>query len=457
MNIAVLNGSPKGEISVTVQYIKFIRKKFPEHAFQLLHIAHDIRKYEKDLTKFHQTIAEVKRADGVIWAFPLYSFLVASQYKRFIEMIREREAGEAFRDKYACILSTSLHFFDHTAHNYMRGICDDLGMKCTESFSAEMDDIFNDKRRSSFLKWAGDFLRAIETKAPTSRINPPVVTGNFVYRPGKGRAKIAAPGLRIRVLADMEDPQSNTARMVKRFSNALKGDVKVYQLAEVDMKGGCLGCVQCAFDNRCIYKDGFVDFFNQELRGADITIFAGPIVDRYLSARMKMFRDRCFFNGHIPLNIDKQMGYIISGPLGQLPNLQEILQGNAEMSGANLAGIITDESGDSALIDTLLDDFAARCVDYARSGYVKPPTFLGVGGHKIFRDQIWARLRFPFDADFKFYSEHGLFDFPQDDTRYLEFGRQMIAMIQEPKMREEIRKVLKTEMLKSYEKAVQTK
>ena len=36
MKIAVLNGSPKGEISVTVQYIKFIQKKFPGHEFKLL-------------------------------------------------------------------------------------------------------------------------------------------------------------------------------------------------------------------------------------------------------------------------------------------------------------------------------------------------------------------------------------------------------------------------------------
>ncbi len=116
-----------------------------------------------------------------------------------------------------------------------------------------------------------------------------------------------------------------------------------------------------------------------------------------------------------------------------------------------------DESGDSAHIDALLDDLAAKCVDYARHNYLRPRTFLGVGGHKVFRDQIWARLRFPFDADFKFYSEHGLFDFPQNDVRYLEFSAQMLAMIQEPKMREAVRKALKTEMLRGYAKAVETK
>jgi hypothetical protein len=85
------------------------------------------------------------------------------------------------------------------------------------------------------------------------------------------------------------------------------------------------------------------------------------------------------------------------------------------------------------------------------------PNFLSCGGDTRFRDQIWSRLRFPFDADFKFYSEHGLFDFPQNDIRYREFSDKMIAMIQEPKMREAIRKAIKTEMLRGYAKAVETK
>jgi hypothetical protein len=129
----------------------------------------------------------------------------------------------------------------------------------------------------------------------------------------------------------------------------------------------------------------------------------------------------------------------------------------AEMSEANLAGVVTDESADSSKVDTLLDDFAAKCVDYAQQKYVRPSTFLGVGGHKLFRDQIWSRLRFPFDADFRFYEAHNMFDFPQNDTRYLEFSGQMIKMIQDPKMREMVRTMIKTEMLKGYQKIVETK
>ncbi|MFT5872539.1 MAG: hypothetical protein ACI8WT_001470 [Clostridium sp.] len=44
---------------------------------------------------------------------------------------------------------------------------------------------------------------------------------------------------------------------------------------------------------------------------------------------------------------------------------------------------------------------------------IKPATFLGVAGMKLFRDEIWDNLRFPFIADHKAFKAHGLYAFPQ--------------------------------------------
>lgn len=458
VKIAVLNGSPKGEISVTVQYIKLIQKKFPQHELNFINVAHDIIKLEKDVARFDAVIDEVRKADGVIWAFPLYVFLVCSQYKRFIELVYERGAQGAFAGKYTTVLSTSVHFFDNTAHNYMRGICDDLDMKYVEPFSADMDDIMVENMRRVLLKWADNFFRAIGEGAPTMKLYSPVVHSKFTYKPGKGSGKVDTGGLKIRVLADINGEDSNLAKMVERFRASFKGDIQVVKAGDLKMRGGCLGCMECAFDNICVYqgKDDFIGYFNAG-RDADVTVFAGGIVDRFFSARMKMFWDRSFFNGHIPTSVDKQVGFIVSGPLSQLANLQEVINAIPQMGGGNLAGIVSDECADSGQIDRLLEAFAAKCVDSATSLYMLPRTFLGVGGHKIFRDQIWARLSFPFTADYRYYEEHGLFDFPQQDARYLEFSKQMTEMIKDPKMKELVRKSMKTEMLKGYAKMVETK
>jgi len=43
MKIAVLNGSPKGEISVTLQYVHFLQQRFPETEFKIFDVALKIK------------------------------------------------------------------------------------------------------------------------------------------------------------------------------------------------------------------------------------------------------------------------------------------------------------------------------------------------------------------------------------------------------------------------------
>ena len=85
MKVIVLNGSPKGELSVTMQYVHYLQKVFPENEFRFIAVAQKIKKLEADKNAFLQVIGEIATADAVLWAFPLYYLLVASQYKRFIE------------------------------------------------------------------------------------------------------------------------------------------------------------------------------------------------------------------------------------------------------------------------------------------------------------------------------------------------------------------------------------
>ena len=85
MNIIVLGGSPKGEKSVTLQYVKWIEKRFPQHTFTYRYVAQQVRRYEANAEAWQTLLEEIRTADGVIWAFPLYYCLVHGNYKRFIE------------------------------------------------------------------------------------------------------------------------------------------------------------------------------------------------------------------------------------------------------------------------------------------------------------------------------------------------------------------------------------
>lgn len=458
MKITVLNGSPKGHLSVTMQYVNFIQKKFPDHELKILNVASQIKKIEKDEKAFQEIIDDVRSSDGVLWAFPLYYLLVSSQYKRFIELIWEREASDVFKNKYTAVLSTSIHFFDHTAHTYMNAICDDLDMKYLGSFSAAMYDLLSRKGREKWTHFASEFFDGIQNSVPAAKKYSPILYRPFDYIPGSPGQKVSLQGKKVLILSDLKDPQTNLGKMIEQFKNSFVDEVKVIHLHQVDIKGGCLGCLQCGYDYQCSYgdQDEFVQFYKDQVKTADVLVFTGTIQDRYLSSRWKMFFDRSFFNTHTPSLTGKQVGFILSGPLRQISNLRQILEAYTEWQQANLVDIVTDEVEESKELDARLQFLAQQAVHFAEKNYIKPKTFLSVAGMKIFRDDIWGKLRFPFQADHQFYKKHHLYDFPQKDYKARVMNSILILLTRIPSMRKEIyRKRMKEEMLKPLQKVVQ--
>ncbi len=454
MTITVLNGSPKGQVSVTMQYVKYLQKTLPEHAFQIIDIAQDIRRIEKDETVFRSVIDAVRNADGVLWAFPLYVMLVHADYKRFIELVFERGAGDAFKDKYTAVLSTSIHFYDHTAHNYMRAICDDLGMRYTGAFSAAMDDLLKDEGREKLCCFAGDFMGHIEKKLPTVRRYAPLEPVANVYKPGPAITKADSSGLNVLLITEEAGENANLKAMAERFKNAFTGTVTELDLNKAKIKGGCLGCMHCGFNNECVYGDGddIKMIYDEMIPKADIIVIAAAMKDRYFSARLKTWIDRRFMHTHQPVMTGKQIGYLVSGPMGQNENLWEMCTAMTELDRSNLCGIITDEEKDNAMIDAQIDALAGRLVQLAKAGYIQPGSFYGVAGAKLFRDEIWLGLRFTFQADHKYFKKHKMYDFPQKQVKARLFVSMMTLMSKLPSFRKHMQKNMKTLMLQEYGK-----
>ena len=322
-----------------------------------------------------------------MWASPVYYLLVPANYKRFIELISEKGVEDVFHNKYTAFLTTSIHFFDHTAHNYMNAVCDDLNMRYIGSYSADMYDLQKPKERERLRLFAENFFDTIGNNAPISKSYLPLTWRNFKYTAGEVKSKTDVGNKKILIVTDKEDHQTNLGRMIKRFKTSFSTEIETINLRDLHIKGSCLGCIHCGYDNQCVYegKDDYIDFYNTKVKTADILLWAGTIKDRYLSAKWKTFFDRSFFNGHSPSLIGKQIGFIISGPLSQIPNLRQALEAYVEIQHANPVGFVTDEDGDSAKIDSLLQDIGKRLVQFADNDYIRPHTFLGVGGTKLFR------------------------------------------------------------------------
>jgi hypothetical protein len=69
MKIIVLNESPKGDVSVTMQYVHFVQKKFPQHELKILNISQRIKAIEKEDNSFRGIIDEIRSTNGVLWPF----------------------------------------------------------------------------------------------------------------------------------------------------------------------------------------------------------------------------------------------------------------------------------------------------------------------------------------------------------------------------------------------------
>jgi len=455
MKIIVLNGSPKGSESVTLQYVAYWRKCFPNHEYEIVHTAQNIFLYEKKPAVFEQVMKKVAEADLILWAFPLYFLLVHSSYVRFIELIFERGQEDVFRGKYTAAVSTSIHFFDHTAHNYIHAVCDDLRMKYIGGIPAHMMDLMDTDKlpglQAEFRRW----LEAVEKKIGTIPAFAPIRENGY----GEYRSQLPVPE-RIRtkkqtvIVADLPQGDSAIGRMVDRFRSSFP-EAELISLRDIKM-GPCMGCLRCGFDNHCVYegKDDLIELHRVKILTADAVVFAGAMAGRYLSSTWQRYLERTFNRTHQPTLTGKQVVYLVSGPLSQNSNAREVLQGYTETMGGNLVSIVTDEVPESAVIDSAIDSTAEILGRYADTGVRQPISFLGIAGMKLFRDEIYGGLRFVFQQDHRYYKEHGIYDFPQKKRVMRILIRALILLSKIPFIRKKIRNSMKRNMIRPYKKVL---
>ncbi|MEA2070161.1 MAG: NAD(P)H-dependent oxidoreductase [Asgard group archaeon] len=410
LQIVVLNGSPKGSLSITKQYVKYIQTLFPVHSYTYFPIAQQLPSIENNSEKFDEIIEAIKQADGIIWVFPVYYMLVNSNYKRFIELLFERAVEEVFEGKYAISLSTSIKFYDHIAHNYLRGITEDLQMKFVDSASYHMNELLQENHRKNIKILAENFFNSIVEQRVTTKCFSPLNESLLDYHPSPVENPVSINDKKIVILSDATKKDSNLQKMIHRTTTAFANKVELYNLHDVKIITTCQGCLQCAYDFNCTFKenDGFTDFCEENVKQADVLILAGKIQDRFLSSRWKLFFDRYFYNNHTPTFQHQHIGFLISGPMSQTGVVREHLLSFVECHRGNVIDFITDEFSTSKQIDDAIDNFARKTAIYVENDYFNN-TFRGVAGKKLFRDALLGGLKTLFQADHRYYKKHDFY------------------------------------------------
>ena len=442
MNILIVNGSPKGKYSVTLQTLNYLALRLPEHKFSVIHAGQQIKKIQRDFSSSKKALEE---ADLIVFSYPVYTFIAPCQLHYFIDLMKENNVDVA--GKFATQITTSKHFWDITAHRYIEDNCQDMGMKFIKGLSADMDDLTTEKGQKDAL----EFFKYILWSKENDRSEPIIPATE-----PKTLSKITVPETvtekskgDIVIVADLKDADSQLGQMIERFKAVMPMNTRLVNIAEYPFKGGCLGCFNCAVDGTCVYKDGFDAFLRNEIQAADAIVYAFTIKDHSMGPLFKMYDDRQFCNGHRTVTMCMPVAYLVSGEYSKEMNLRMILEGRAEVGGNFLAGIGSDEFD----ADTSIDRMADMLTYALKNKYVQPANFYGVGGMKIFRDLIYV-MQGMMKADHKFYKSHGQYDFPQKQKGRLVAMYLVGALLSSDKVKSKMGNKMTEGMLMPYKKVM---
>ncbi|MBQ8504474.1 MAG: NAD(P)H-dependent oxidoreductase [Clostridia bacterium] len=401
MKILIVNGSPKGKYSITLQTCRYLELLNPGHEFKVLHAGQQIKKLQRDFSSAEEMLRE---AELIIFSYPVYTFIAPCQLHYFIDLMKKTDID--WSEKFATQITTSKHFYDVTAHKYVEDNCHDMGLKVIKGLSADMDDLTTEKGQKEAEEFFKLTVWSCENDYHEAYVAPAKPKKAVKVNPASG--VVAKGSGQVVIVTDCEKDNKQLSAMINRFRAVLPISSKVVNIGEYPIKGGCLGCFKCAVTGKCVYKDGFDDFLRNEIQSGSAIVYAFTIKDHSMGPRFKMYDDRQFCNGHRTVTMGMPVGYLVSGEYSKEANLQMILEGRSEVGGNFLAGVATDEVNPDSEIDRL-----ARTLAWAvQHKYTRPANFYGVGGMKIFRDLIYI-MQGLMKADHKFYKAHGQYDFPQ--------------------------------------------
>ncbi len=478
MRVLILNGSPAGENSITLQTMRYIQKLYPKREYHELHVAQKIRMFETDFSSARE---ELLAADLVVFCYPVYTFLAPAQLHRFIELMKE--SGIDFHGKYATQVTTSKHFYDVTAHEYVRENCLDMGFHVIRGLSADMEDLLHPKGQKDARAFFHHVLWSMkqgDSEKETSKAET-LKSENLMAETPKDESK------KIVVVADVTEGNEVLPVMIREFEKASPYPVSVVNIREFPFAGGCLGCFHCAADGTCIYKDRFDDFLREKIQTADACVYAFTIKDHSMGQRFKLFDDRQFCNGHRTVTMGKPVGYLIDGDYASEPNLRTLIEARAQVGGNYFAGVacmaenksgngnaerdtelVNGDQGTVGQVAAKKDDvlanlrpdvsgeiwrLAAELAYCMRYHYNQPADFYGVGGMKIFRDLIY-QMQGMMREDHRFYKEHGFYDFPQKRKGTI-LGMYLVgAMINHPTLSKKIGGNMTKGMLMPYKSVI---
>lgn len=454
MKFVVFNGSPKGKYSSTLQFVRYIENKDKESEFKYINISQDIKRIKKNPKMFDEILEKVDICDAVIWCFPVYSFMIPYQLLAFIEILYKSNCIKCFSKKYSFSIITSKNTFNNFSYNYIRNVSEDFGLKYYGTYFTQSEDLFIKDTKRKLNQFYEEIKWNITNKALLNKKFPNINKRNFEYKaPYDYKEKVKKRQFDIVLLTDCSDPNSNLYKMIELFCKAMSNEVRIIDVASLQIDGGCIGCLHCDVEGVCIYHDGFSEYWKKNILLADCIIYATDISNHWVNPIWKCIEDRLFCMGTSINEIGKVIGYIVTGDLSQEKNLQEYIETKSEINRQYLVDIITDEFQSNEDISNTIISFSERIINILEKKYTMTLSYRGIYGTKAYSDLITA-IKGSSSEEVQFYKKNVEFDENKRRNSPKISVKLAVWRLMSKKSRLKILRNIKEQSLKKYDKAI---
>ena len=127
-NVVIINASPKGEYSLSLQYARYMVLHEPAISSSIIHVGEQLTDMQYDKTWLDESIRLLEACDAVIFASPVYTMLVPWQLIRFFDLLAQEKREAVLSDKYATCVMSCFHYYDQLSHQNISGTCEDHGI-----------------------------------------------------------------------------------------------------------------------------------------------------------------------------------------------------------------------------------------------------------------------------------------------------------------------------------------
>ncbi len=411
MRVIVISGSPKGNESLSLNFVKYLEKLNKDIIFEILEIGKYSKVLEKNKDFFISYINAIDRSDLIIWCTPVHTLTVSHSIISFIELINKNKKKINFKNKYATSILTSINFFDTTAEDYLRLISESLSMKYIKGYFINSSEKLTQELKDGFQQYFKNTVYKVKNKYNCEK--------RFHLHPSKKYPYNPTPYLEQReielelnaiIITDHKE-DSNIEKMIFNFQRYANFNTKIINLNKIDKSinhSFKFDSILKSISGNYEYSSSDINFFENEYTKADLVVWAIDIKNHLFSENWKIFIDKCFYYDYKNLKKNQNFGIFISGEYSNEPVLYKFLNQYISITKKNCMTIITDSDKSNREITKSIKDFTELIENKDFINLKPQKDFYSISSKKILGDFIFNN-RHIFDEDNKLAKDLGLY------------------------------------------------